>query len=344
MTAEDQSGIRAKLLPGEKPTLKTISRLSGMAVPTVSRALGDAPDISSETKKKVRRIATEIGYVPNRAGVRLRTGRTNVIALILSTENDLLNMTSQLISSIAGALRDTPFNLVVTPDFPDEDPLKPVKYIVENGAADAIIINRIQPNDPRVAYLLERGFPFVTHGRSAWLDRHGYCDFDNAAFARLGVETLRARNRKSLLLIAPPPDQNYGVETIAGTRAAAEKTGLSLKIAKTITSDSRNDLIQTYVQDCLESGAGFDGLISGSPNATMAAIAGLEKAGLEVGKDIDVFSKDTVLILPMFRPGILVVRENVALAGEFLARAAMHAAKNPTAPPMQFLDVPAEER
>ena len=49
--------IDIRLFPGEKPTLKTISRLSGMAVPTVSRALGDAPDISLETKAKVRRIA-----------------------------------------------------------------------------------------------------------------------------------------------------------------------------------------------------------------------------------------------------------------------------------------------
>ena len=67
-----------------KPTLKTISELSGLAVATVSRALNDAPDIGADTKKLVRRIAADIGYVPNRAGVRLRTGRTNVITLVLS--------------------------------------------------------------------------------------------------------------------------------------------------------------------------------------------------------------------------------------------------------------------
>ena len=30
----------------ERPTLKTIAQLSGLAIQTVSRALGDAPDIS----------------------------------------------------------------------------------------------------------------------------------------------------------------------------------------------------------------------------------------------------------------------------------------------------------
>ena len=71
-----------------KPTLKTIAEISGLAVPTVSRALNDAPDIGTGTKKLVRKIADEIGYIPNRAGVRLRTGRTNVISLIMSTDHN----------------------------------------------------------------------------------------------------------------------------------------------------------------------------------------------------------------------------------------------------------------
>ena len=65
----------ARLLPGEKPTLKTLARLSGFAVATVSRALSDAPDIGDNTKNLVKHIAEAVGYVPNRAGVRLRTGK-----------------------------------------------------------------------------------------------------------------------------------------------------------------------------------------------------------------------------------------------------------------------------
>ena len=159
-----------------KPTLKTIARISGLAVPTVSRALNDAPDIGNDTKILIRKIASEIGYVPNRAGVRLRTGRTNVISLVMSTEHDLMSHTARLIASVAGGLRDTPFHMVVTPFFPDQDPMDPVRYIVETGSADAVIMNQIQPQDPRVAYLMERNFPFATHGRTDWSDRHPYYD------------------------------------------------------------------------------------------------------------------------------------------------------------------------
>ncbi len=211
---------------GGRPTLKSIAEICGLAVPTVSRALSGASDIGQSTRDRVRQVADEIGYVPNRAGVRLRTGKTNVISLVLPTEIDGLNYSSRIIASIAGALRNSPYHLIVTPFFPDEDPIKPVRYIVETESADAIIINQIQPEDPRVKYLLERNFPFATHGRSMWAEQHPYFDFDNFEFARNATEQLANRGRKSLLLIAPPLSQNYAQNMISGMQAAAQDAGL----------------------------------------------------------------------------------------------------------------------
>ena len=65
-----------------------IARMAGVSSSTVSRALKDAPDIGAETKERVRMVARQLGYQPNRAGVRLRTGKTNVIALVLGIDED----------------------------------------------------------------------------------------------------------------------------------------------------------------------------------------------------------------------------------------------------------------
>lgn len=75
---------------GGRPTLKTIAFMTGLGVTTVSRALKDAPDIGAETKERVRLVAKQIGYQPNRAGVRLRTGKTNVISLVLTLEEEIM--------------------------------------------------------------------------------------------------------------------------------------------------------------------------------------------------------------------------------------------------------------
>ena len=92
----------------KRATISDVARMAGVSIATVSRALKDAPDIGEETKRRVRESAAQLGYRPNRAGVRLRTGKTNVIALVLSTESDVMNHTSRLIYSIANALRGSP--------------------------------------------------------------------------------------------------------------------------------------------------------------------------------------------------------------------------------------------
>lgn len=326
-----------------KPTLKTISVLSGLAVPTVSRALNDAPDIGTETKKLIRRIADEIGYVPNRAGVRLRTGRTNVISLVLSTEHDVMNHTARLISSIAGGLQNTQFHMIVTPYFPSDDPMKPIRYIVETGSADAVIFNQIGPKDRRVAYLMEHGFPFATHGRSIWADKHAYFDFDNGAFGEIAIRKLARRGRRKVLLIAPPLDQNYAQNFVEGVTSEARLGNIALRLSKRVNSDATSGEVKDSVRDILIEDPEIDGIVATSTASAMASVAALESLGKVLGQDIDVVSKEAIPFLNLFRPQMIAVSEDVKNAGEFLARAAIQAVRHPELPPMQGLEVPTDD-
>jgi LacI family transcriptional regulator len=312
--------------------------MSGLAVPTVSRALNDAPDIGNDTKVLIRKIAAEIGYVPNRAGVRLRTGRTNVISLVMSTEHD--NHTARLISSVAGGLQGTRYHLNVTPYFPKDDFMQPVRYIVETASADAVILNQIEPEDPRVAYLMEKKFPFATHGRSKWADQHAYYDFDNHAFGYQAMETLHARGRRNVIVVAPPWAQNYSQHLVTGLQSCAEKHGMALKVMPGVTSDHQIPQIVDNVRETLSQDPSIDAIVTANTTAAMAAVSALEHKGRTLGNDIDVIAKEAISFLKLFRSEILTLPEAVGAAGEFLAKAAIHAIQEPTTPPMQFLEVP----
>jgi LacI family transcriptional regulator len=305
----------------ERPTLKTIAAATGLAVATVSRALKDAPDIGEETKRRVRETAARLGYRPNRAGVRLRTGKTNVIALVLSTESDIMNHTSRLIYSIAAALRGTAYHLVVMPFFPDQDPMEPIRYIVETESADGIILNQTREDDPRIRYMHNHGFPFAAHGRTAMGIDHLFYDFDNEAFGRIGARALADRGRKRLYLVAPPRSHMYARHMIHGFSDEAARTGLPFEVSDRVTSDAGGDAVEAAVATRFAEPDPPDGLLLGSTTAAMAAIAAVERSGRVLGRDFDVVGKEAVPMLRRFRQDILVVREDVGCAGEFLARA-----------------------
>ncbi|MFN0113562.1 MAG: LacI family transcriptional regulator [Paracoccaceae bacterium] len=321
-----------------RPTLKTIAALSGLAVATVSRALSDAPDIGEDTKRRVRDIAQRIGYRPNRAGVRLRTGKTNVISLVLSTEHEMVNYSSRMIASVAGALRGTPYHLILTPYFADEDPLDPIRYIVETRSADGVILNQTEPDDARVKYLLDCGFPVATHGRTNWT--HPFADYDNEAFGWVAVQALVARGRRRIGLVRPPFRQSYSIHCDCGVRDSAARLGVAARVVDGANTDSPGELLAGAVATAMRGPDRPDGLVVPSASAAMTVVTAAEDMGLELGRDFDLVSKEAVPFLKRFRRDIVAIPEDVALAGDFVARALIHRIANPGEPPMQYLDVP----
>ena len=324
----------------ERPTLKTIATETGLAVATVSRALKDAPDIGEETKKRVREAALRLGYRPNRAGVRLRTGKTNVIALALSPEADVMNHTSRLLYFIAQELRGTAYHLVVMPFFTDQDPMDPIRYIVETGSADAVILNQTKPDDPRVRYLAEHQFPFATHGRTDMGIVHPYFDFDNEAFGVLAARELAARGRKRLLMLPPPRSQCYSGHMITGFAQEAAAKGVTFEIMENVTSDAPASVVEAAMLARMGAEPRIDGIVCGSTTSAMATVSGAERAGRVIGQDFDLVAKEAIRFLHRFRRDILVVPEDVARAGTFLARAVMAAIEKRSPLDNQGLEVP----
>ena len=313
-----------------------------MSIPTISRALSNAPDISADTKALVNKIAEEIGYFPNRAGLRLRTGRTNVISLILATDHDILNQTSHMISVIANALRGTQFHLNMMPYVPEEDPLVPIRYVVETGAADCVIFNQIEHEDPRIAYLIEKDFPFVTHGRSSASPQHAYYDYDNRAFGELAVEILNAKNAKDILFIAPPLKQYYGLEMKEGALEASRRLDRVLHIPDMITSDSPNTTVRQYVKQFLTKSPQTDGIVAGSLNSAVAVYSVASELGLVIGKDLHIVTKEALPFFHLLCDEVVTIEEDISKAGKFLAKAAIELVNNRDALPMQLLDRPTQ--
>jgi LacI family transcriptional regulator len=345
-TEGDQKAVTDAAGPveGERPTLKTIAFMAGLGVTTVSRALKDAPEIGQATKNRVQLIAKQIGYRPNRAGVRLRTGKTNVISLVLNAQSEIMGLTSNMVYGISEVLSETPYHLTVTPYSVKNDPMQPIRYIVETGSADGIIMSRTEPDDARVRYLTEHGIPFATHGRTEMGIEHPFHDFDNEAFAYLSVKSLLAKGRRRIAMLAgPSPSVTYYRHLDRGFSRAVGEGGASTVAVSGIDVDTSLGQIRNRMEEVMSATSNRpDGIVCCSGSAAIALVAGIEAAGLKIGEDVDLVSKQSTDVLQWFRPQIIVFNEDVRHAGRELARAVLRRIAGVDARELQSLSYPDE--
>lgn len=328
------------LAPGERPTLKTIAFMTGLGITTVSRALKDAPDISQETKERVRLVAAQIGYHPNRAGVRLRTGKTNVISLILNIDEELMGLTSQIVYGISEVLASTNYHLIVTPYSREGDPMTPVRYILDTGSADGVILSSIEPQDPRVKLLIERNLPFATHGRTEFGIAHPFHDFDNEAYAYEAVRRLAEKGRRRIAILEPSPRFTFYHHMHAGYLAGLRDFGCERVPLRDATVHDSLQTVYQAAMNLLRDHPETDGIISGSSSGAVAIASALAAAGRQVGRDLDMVSKQPADLLRFIRPEIMTVNEDIRAAGRELARAVLARIAGEPAEKLQSISLP----
>jgi LacI family transcriptional regulator len=306
----------------KRPTLRSLAEITGLGISTVSQALRNSPEIAEETRERVQLAARQMGYRPNRAGVRLRTGKTNVIALILNAQDGGSGFFANIVYGISEALKGTPYHLVVTP-YSLSDPMEPVRYVVETNSADGVIISRTQPDDPRVRYLVDNNMPFATHGRTDMGIVHAYFDCNSEAFAYDALRLLAQRGRKRVALISPPPSLTYYQHVLKGFDRGLNDFGLSGILAGTVNSDSGIAELRAAGLELAGLRDRPDAIICISSSIAMAILSGMEKGGLEIGRDFDVVAKPVSELLNMAQPKIISIEEDFHQAGAALARMVM---------------------
>lgn len=304
---------------GRKPTLKTVAERTGLAVTTVSRALADDPHIARETRLRVQQAAADLGYLPDRAAQRLRTGRTNVISLILDPHEEILGYGTSMIRGMSSALRGTPYHLVITPHFSDTPQIDPVMHIVRNRMADGVLFSRTEPQDPRVRYLMENDFPFVCHGRTELATPHPFVDYDNYGFTYRAAKSLIASGCRRLFIILPPGRFTFAQYMRHGFMTAVREEGVAYEIAEGITLDSSAEAIRENAAARLAAGDRPDGFICGGEVSAMAVMSAVHDLGLAIGRDVRLIAKQTSGLFDEVRPRVETIYEDLAEAGRLMA-------------------------
>ncbi len=304
----------------DRPTLRTIASETGFAVTTVSRALSGDPRIASGTRATISEAAERLGYVPDRAARRLRTGRTQVISLLINPKHEFLGFNDEILVGLTESLRGTGYSITIVPDFVTGDRLEAIRAIQRNKLADGVILTRTECFDPRIAMLLETDFPFVSHGRTEFTTPHPYVDFDNMIFARNAVRRLAEKGRKRISIVLPPDRFTFAQHLRHGFMTGVREAGLDYEIAEGVTIDSPADQIGAHIRQVRQGALPPDGYVCVGEVMAMTTLAALSDCGVVTGREVDVVAKRASPIFDHVRPRIETVLEDLRETGRDLAR------------------------
>jgi LacI family transcriptional regulator len=208
-------------------TIKDLAAELELSITTISRALNGYSDVGEETRKRIANAAREMGYRPNRNAQRLVTRKTHNLGWVQS-DNDRKFVDPHFVEVMAGVLRGARavnYDVVLTSDTPDRELAAYDRYVNDNSV-DGFIVDLPREGDERISYLLERGRPFVVHGRESRAGKYGWVDIDNYGNFYQLTRLLLANGHRRIAFINGDEDYTYAIYRRQGALAAVEDAKL----------------------------------------------------------------------------------------------------------------------
>jgi LacI family transcriptional regulator len=138
-------------------TLKEIAFRAGVDISVVSRVLNDKADqyrISKICQEKVKKVALDLGYVPNAYAVGIKTGEFHCVALLQSGMAGKSYLPEKLVSEIHRNLEKEDKHLLLA-NLP-EDSNQDIPKIFRSLMADGLIVNYYQDLPPQIRRAIAR--------------------------------------------------------------------------------------------------------------------------------------------------------------------------------------------
>jgi DNA-binding LacI/PurR family transcriptional regulator len=297
--------------PGSGPTLEEVGAVAGVSRATVSRVINRSPKVSPEAKKAVERAIAKLGYTPNRAARSLVTRRTDVIALYVSEPEERVfsdPIFAAVVRGMGAATADTDMTLVLVMAKAEEERERARRFL-RRDHVDGVVLMSLHGDEPLPRQLARAGMPTVQIGRPLGRSGGPYVDADNRGGARLAVEHLLERGRRTIATISGPWNMNAGVDRLEGYRDAVRLGGLALRNELVEEGDFGEASGYEAMTAMLAREPALDAVFAASDLMAVGALRALRESGRDVPGDVAVVGFDDAPLAGHTVPPLTTIRQ-----------------------------------
>lgn len=300
-------------------TLARLAQLAGVSASTASRALKDNPLIKQETREKVQALAREHNFSVNAAASRLRTQKTNVIAVILNlVDQTEQSVTDPFLLKVVGdlnkALNANGYELLLSNSIMAKDDW--ANYFISSKRADGLIVVGQGKSTEKIDVAARSGVPMVV-----WGDPHVKADYpivggDNHLGGYKATRHLLDGGAKRILFLGDPAHAEMS-ERHAGYLDAHKDTGVDVDPTLTQPIDITSKAAYSCVNELVrKSGLTFDGIVAISDMVALGALKALKERYVGIPADVGIVGYDDIALAELMHPSLTTIRQNTALAAE----------------------------
>jgi DNA-binding LacI/PurR family transcriptional regulator len=151
----------------KRPTIVDIARAAGVSKGAVSYALNGRPGVSADTRARILRVASELGWVPSSAARALSNHRADAVGMVAFREPEVLWTEPYFMRVIAGVeatLAERGVALLLATVHDTETELDTYRRWWAGRRVDGVLLFDMRIRDPRPALLRSLGTPAVVLG------------------------------------------------------------------------------------------------------------------------------------------------------------------------------------
>jgi len=301
-----------------RPTLRDIAEEAGVSISTASRALArsrtGAP--RSAAVKRVLAVADRLRYEPDPFAASLRTGRTQMLGVLVPRLTDVV--LSTVYEGLDSAAEDLGYQTVVANTFDRGEEQRRRADMLLARRVDGLVIGDARIDDTYLDELAFRRVPFALVSRSH--PPYDSVTCDDLAGGRLVGNHLADRGHRRIGIIAGEPYATTGRDRTKGCLEVLRHRGVCVSPSWVVSSTFDADGGYAAAHRLMQNSTPPTAIFAVNDMAAIGAIGALRDLGHRPGIDVAVVGFNDISIAARLPVPLTSVRSPLTTMGAEVAR------------------------
>jgi LacI family transcriptional regulator len=303
--------------------LRDLSAVLGLSQTTVSRALNGFPEVSEETRARVRAAAELHGYRPSAAARRLATGQSGTLGVVFPRERNMLGdlIFTDFLGGCVEKASDMGYDITLAMASGSQSEESVYRRAVRSARVDAMILSSPLLDDMRPSLLRSLNMPFIVHGRTRSQAPYPHLDIDNEGAFLKATKLLTDLGHTRIALLNYDPSYFFAAGRLNGYVTALKQAGITpdpTLITDSVMAEAPGIVAARTMFNLAKRPTAF---LCSSISQALGVRRVARELGLVIGKDVSLIAHDDRLHeirAETFDPPLTATQSSISDAGKRL--------------------------